>query len=75
MTYVIGDVASLTGIPRNTISAWERRYALLQPTKDPETNHRLYSEADVAMLKRVKEAIAAGKRVSEAVRSVRASAE
>jgi len=66
MTYRISTVADLTGIPRNTLLAWERRYGLVRPSRHPN-GYRSYSDRDLALILRLKNAIAAGLRIGEAV--------
>jgi MerR family transcriptional regulator, light-induced transcriptional regulator len=66
VTYRIRTVAELTGIPRNTLIAWERRYGVVRPTRH-ENGYRSYSEEDIARLLRIKNAQAAGLKVSEAM--------
>lgn len=66
MTYRIRTVAELTGIPRNTLIAWERRYGVVRPTRH-ENGYRSYSDEDIARLLRIKNAQAAGLKVSEAM--------
>lgn len=66
MTYRISTVAEITGIPRNTLLAWERRYGMVRPTRH-ENGYRSYSDDDIAVLLRIKNALAAGLKVSEAV--------
>jgi DNA-binding transcriptional MerR regulator len=56
----------MTGIPRNTLIAWERRYGVVHPTRH-ENGYRSYSDEDVARLLRLKNAQAAGLSISEAV--------
>ena len=41
----IKEFAGRTGVPEATLRAWERRYALLDPTRSPG-GYRLYSPAD-----------------------------
>ena len=41
--YRIKTVASLTGVPRNTLLAWERRYKFVSPVRSGN-HYRLYSE-------------------------------
>ncbi len=48
-TYQIAAVARLTGLSVDTIRAWERRYALVEPPRD-ETGIRQYDQAHVARL-------------------------
>lgn len=66
MAYRIKTVSELTGIPKNTLVAWERRYNLLNPERQPN-GYRLYSDGDVATLVQIKSALAEGLKISEAV--------
>lgn len=66
MTYRIRTVSELTGIPRNTLIAWERRYGVVRPERH-DNSYRNYSDADVDKLKRIKDAIDSGLSVSEAI--------
>jgi len=72
MTYRIKTVEKLTGISRNTITAWERRYSLVQPTRDG-SGYRAYSEDDVARLRRVKGLIDQGYQIGEVLTMLEAS--
>lgn len=56
----------MTGIPRNTLIAWERRYGLLNPERR-DNGYRRYTEHDVSQLIKVKNALTAGLKISEAV--------
>lgn len=47
--YSIGAVAKLTGLPVETLRAWERRYGLVAPDRDG-SGLRQYSAQDVARL-------------------------
>ena len=49
MRYRMKTVSELTGIPRNTLVAWERRYGLPEPER-LANGYRLYSDADVELL-------------------------
>ncbi len=69
-TYRIGTIAALVGVPRNTLLAWERRYQLLNPARS-ERGHRLYTDADVEVLRRVKALLDQGLRIGEAVATIR----
>ncbi|MGE5784408.1 MAG: MerR family transcriptional regulator [Myxococcales bacterium] len=66
MTYRIRTVSEMTGIPRNTLIAWERRYGFVRPERH-DNSYRSYSDHDVAKIKRVKEAMDTGLTVSEAI--------
>lgn len=63
-------VAELTGIPRNTLVAWERRYGVPEPER-LGNGYRLYSDEDVALVLRLRDALANGLSISEAVELVR----
>jgi MerR family transcriptional regulator, light-induced transcriptional regulator len=62
----IKTVAEMTGVPRNTLLAWERRYGLVSPERQAN-GYREYSERDVVLLQELKRLVDAGYRVSEAV--------
>jgi MerR family transcriptional regulator, light-induced transcriptional regulator len=70
MTYRISTVAEMTGIPRNTLLAWERRYRLVSPVRH-DNGYRSYTEGDIATILRLKNAIGSGLRVGEAVELLR----
>ena len=53
--FSIGEVASIVGLSRHTIRAWERRHRLVQPERTP-SGQRRYKAEDVALLLRVKHA-------------------
>jgi DNA-binding transcriptional MerR regulator/methylmalonyl-CoA mutase cobalamin-binding subunit len=65
--YAIGTAARLAGIPPETVRIWERRYGLLDPGRT-EGGHRLYSEADVELLRAVKVLLDAGMRIGTVAR-------
>lgn len=67
MKYQIAHVAKVTGIPRNTLLAWERRYSVVQPQRLPN-GYRMYTEADVELFRRVKQLVDEGHRVGTAIR-------
>jgi len=56
--YPIRAVSKLTGIPIDTLRAWERRYAAVTPTRDDRG--RMYTEADVARLRLLNSAVEQG---------------
>lgn len=72
MSYRISTVAEMTGIPRNTLIAWERRYGLLNPDRH-DNGYRSYTEQDVGVLLQIKNALNAGLKISEAVALIRKS--
>lgn len=67
--YRIQAVAEMTGIPAATLRAWERRYGLPDPGRT-ESSYRLYSDHDIAMVRRVRELCDGGMAPSEAARTV-----
>ncbi len=71
MGYRIKTVSELTGIPRNTLLAWERRYGLVRPERQPN-GYREYDEHDVVMLRALKASVDAGQSPSEAISLLRA---
>lgn len=48
----IRTVSQLTGVNPVTLRAWERRYGLIQPRRTPK-GHRLYSQEDIDLIRRV----------------------
>ncbi len=70
MAYWIKAVSGMTGIPKNTLIAWERRYGLVEP-KRAESGYRIYSAQDVALLRRVKGLLDEGYRISDAAKVVK----
>jgi DNA-binding transcriptional MerR regulator len=52
-SYSTGEVERLLGLPSSTLRHWEREVPLLQPRKDP-FGRRLYSEADLRLILRLK---------------------
>jgi DNA-binding transcriptional MerR regulator/methylmalonyl-CoA mutase cobalamin-binding subunit len=63
--YPIRAVAKLTGLSIDTIRAWERRYQAVTPARDDRG--RVYTEADVARLALLQQAVARGHAIGRAV--------
>lgn len=61
--YNIGAVSRLSGVSREKIRIWERRYGAVTPTRDPG-NHRLYSHADVERLTLIRTLVDRGQAIS-----------
>lgn len=72
--YRINAVAEMTGIPAATLRAWERRYGVPEPQRT-ESSYRVYSEADVSMIRRVRELCQQGMAPSQAAKLVLADLE
>jgi DNA-binding transcriptional MerR regulator len=51
--YTTGKVERLLGLPSSTLRHWEREVPLIQPRKDA-FGRRLYSEADLRLILRLK---------------------
>jgi len=67
----VKTVAQMTGIPRPTLVAWERRHALLAPRRS-EAGYRIYTDDDVAYLRALKRLVDQGVAISEAITRVSA---
>ncbi len=52
-THRIHRVSKLTGLTKDVIRVWERRYGILQPERG-ENRYRLYTDEDVALLRYLK---------------------
>lgn len=74
MAYRIRTVVEMTGIPRNTLLAWERRYGVPTPGRT-QGGHRVYSDDDVSILHRLKQLLDKGHRIGEAVGLLHKNAE
>lgn len=70
MSYRIKTASELVGVPKNTLIAWERRYQVVDPERT-SSGYRVYSDADVAILKRVRELTEQGYKAGEACRLVK----
>lgn len=68
--YNIKVVVQKTGIPADTVRAWERRYGVPQPRRT-ETGRRLYSEHDITAIRWLRERTAQGMTISQAIRQLR----
>ena len=68
----IGELSRRTGVPPDTLRAWERRYGLLEPTRT-EGGFRLYGRADEARVRVMQSLLASGISASEAARTALAA--
>lgn len=66
-TYRINIAAEMSGVSEGLIRAWERRYGVLKPKRTP-SGYRAYTEADIAVLKRLKQLTEEGVSIAEAVK-------
>lgn len=62
--YKMGTLARLTGLSPILLRAWERRHDLLEPERTAG-GHRLYTEDDLRVLRRVQELLAQGRSIGE----------
>lgn len=68
-TYRIHIAAELSGVSVELIRAWERRYGVLTPQRTP-SGYRVYTDRDVAVLKRLKQLTGEGVSIGEAAKLV-----
>ena len=68
--YRIQTVAKMTGVGAAVLRAWERRYGVPLPQRTGAA-YRLYSDADVAMVRRLRDLRTSGLSASEAAALVR----
>lgn len=66
----IHAVSEMTGVPSATLRAWERRYGIPEPARTASA-YRLYSEHDVALVKRLRALCDAGMAIGEAAEVAR----
>jgi MerR family transcriptional regulator, light-induced transcriptional regulator len=67
--YRIQTVAEMTGVPAATLRAWERRYGIPTPERS-SSSYRLFSDHDVAAIRKLKELCDDGMSPAEAARLV-----
>jgi MerR family transcriptional regulator, light-induced transcriptional regulator len=63
-TFRINQVAKLTGLSKEVLRVWEKRYRLLSPERG-SNRYRLYSEQDVELLKYLTREIEQGHAIGE----------
>ena len=69
-TLRIGELARRSGVSADLLRAWERRYALLEPSRSPG-GYRLYSADDEARVRSMRAHLARGLSAAEAARLAR----
>jgi MerR family transcriptional regulator, light-induced transcriptional regulator len=69
-TLRIGELARRSGVSADLLRAWERRYALLEPSRSPG-GYRLYSADDEARVRSMRAHLAQGLSAAEAARLAR----
>lgn len=65
--YLIGAVTKLTGLSIDVVRVWERRYGAVRP-KRSDGGTRLYSDADVLRLNRLRQAVDRGFGIGQAAK-------
>ncbi|HSB12540.1 MAG TPA: MerR family transcriptional regulator [Blastocatellia bacterium] len=65
--YMIGTVTKRTGLSVDVVRVWERRYGAIRPERT-EGGTRLYSDADVSRLNRLRRAVELGHSIGQAAR-------
>jgi DNA-binding transcriptional MerR regulator len=65
--YLIGTVTKLTGLSIDVVRVWERRYGAVRPARS-DGGTRLYSDADVLRLKRLRQAVDKGFGIGQVAR-------
>jgi MerR family transcriptional regulator, light-induced transcriptional regulator len=65
--YLIGRVTKLTGLSIDVVRVWERRYGAVRPARS-DGGTRLYSDADIRRLRRLREAVDGGHSISQAAK-------
>ena len=68
--YRIQAMATMTGVSAPTLRAWERRYQIPQPQRTASA-YRLYTDADVEQVRRMRDLCAAGHCAAQAASLVR----
>lgn len=66
-TYSIAAVARRTGLNPDTIRAWERRYQLVEPRREP-SGVRVYSDRDIVRLELARDATLQGHSIRHAAK-------
>ncbi len=70
MEYTVQAVERATGVAGGRLRTWERRYGVPMPPRSP-SGRRLYSEADVQLVRRMAAMIDAGISVAQAAEAVK----
>jgi MerR family transcriptional regulator, light-induced transcriptional regulator len=65
--YRIGTVTRLTGLSSDVVRVWERRYGAIRPQRS-QAGTRLYSDADIARLRQLRQAVERGYSIGQAAR-------
>jgi DNA-binding transcriptional MerR regulator len=69
VTYSVGEAAARTGMSRQGLLSWERRYGFPRPARDAK-GHRRYSADDLLAIALVRAGVQSGRDVASAIREV-----
>lgn len=69
MVYTVSQAEALTGVPRATLRAWERRYGVIAPRRT-EGGYRLYDPWQIEMLREMAARVEGGMRPAQAAASL-----
>lgn len=67
--YRIQVVSKMCGVSTATLRAWERRYGVPSPARTASA-YRLYSDDDIALIKKMRDYVVSGMAAAEAARTV-----
>lgn len=70
MSSTIGELSLATGVPIATLRDWDRRHGL-SPSQRTIGNHRRYTEADAALVRRVRDLVGQGRRLAASIKQAR----
>jgi len=65
--YRIGTVSRLTGLTADVVRVWERRYKAISPQRS-EGGSRLYSDAEIERLRKLRQAVELGHAIGQVAR-------
>jgi DNA-binding transcriptional MerR regulator len=65
--YRIGAVSRLTGLSSDVVRVWERRYSAIKPLRS-DGGSRLYSDEDIARLRKLRQAVEMGHAIGQVAR-------
>jgi DNA-binding transcriptional MerR regulator len=70
--FPIGAVARLTGVSEMTLRNWEKRYGVPKPVRTSQSDRRLYSVEDIALVRHLAQRVASGVPIRKAVAAAQA---
>jgi MerR family transcriptional regulator, light-induced transcriptional regulator len=73
VNYTVRAAARTTGVSESRLRTWERRYGIPRPNRAP-TGRRLYSEEDLALIRRMAALLEAGMSAAQAAEAVQSGA-